>query len=332
MNPRHPQTGSNPTGAELEHSLLDLARRTTSAGPGKGRAFEPKRLRARLERLYSGLEAAQTTGRAVSRAEEWLLDNRHVIEDALESLKQDMPPGYVRSLPHVPTGDRGWVPRVHELARILGERGGAPLDPERIERAVEQFQAHESLSIGELWALPSFLVLEIIRTLLADAQSVRPGMEARQPDRETSLADHIAGGIISLRALSNHDWRDSFERLSHVEHILGEDPAGAYAAMDFESRDRYRRVVERLAKRGNATETVVAGTCVDLCKDVDDTSSRHRHVGYWLIAGGRRRLERLTGFRPTWRESLLRLALHRPEMIYFLPLSAFIAVPMAVLT
>lgn len=332
MNPQHPQANSKPTGTELDRSLLELASRRTTRSPGRGRNFGADRLRVRLDRLYSDLERTQTRGRTASRAEEWLLDNRHVVDDALESLRQDMPAAYVRSLPHVPVDGQHPAPRIHELARILIAHAGGPLEPGWIEHIVDRLQVHAALSIGELWALPSFLTLEIILGLLADGRSVCEAHRDQEGHEESSLTDRIAGDVISLRALAAHDWRDSFERLSHVERILAEDPAGAYDGMDFHSRDRYRRVVERLAKRGSSSEKTVARTCIELCQGVRDTQSRHRHVGYWLIAGGLGRLERQVGFRPSGRERLRRLVLRWPGTAYFSTLMMFIVAPLALLT
>src|SRR5204862_7177656 len=53
-------------------------------------------------------------------------------------------------------------------------------------------------------------------------------------------ADQISIGnsITSLRFLSSTDWREFVERHSVVERTLREDPAGAYARMDFATRDR----------------------------------------------------------------------------------------------
>ena len=39
-----------------------------------------------------------------------------------------------------------------------------------------------------------------------------------------------------------------FDRVSLVEKVLREDPAGAYAAMDFPTRDRYRHSIEELSR------------------------------------------------------------------------------------
>ena len=51
------------------------------------------------------------------------------------------------------------------------------------------------------------------------------------------------------------DWREFVETMSVVEHTLREDPAGVYGRMDFATRDRYRHVVEAIAKRSGALGT-----------------------------------------------------------------------------
>ncbi len=58
----------------------------------------------------------------------------------------------------------------------------------------------------------------------------------------------IGNSIGSLRFLGATDWRKFVETMSVVEQKLREDPHGWYASMDFATRDRYRHVVEELAK------------------------------------------------------------------------------------
>ena len=69
-------------------------------------------------------------------------------------------------------------------------------------------------------------------------------------EHQREAADQLAIGniITSMRLLSSIDWPLFFERVSLVEQILREDPAGAYARMDFPTRDRYRHSVEQLAR------------------------------------------------------------------------------------
>ena len=69
-------------------------------------------------------------------------------------------------------------------------------------------------------------------------------ISARPPDSSPS-----ATSSRRMRLLSSIDWPLFFERVSLVEQILREDPAGAYAKMDFATRDRYRHSVEQLAQR-----------------------------------------------------------------------------------
>ena len=54
--------------------------------------------------------------------------------------------------------------------------------------------------------------------------------------------------ITSLRLLAIQDWKVFFEQPSRVDQILRLDPANVYATMDFDTRNSYREVIERLAR------------------------------------------------------------------------------------
>ena len=64
--------------------------------------------------------------------------------------------------------------------------------------------------------------------------------------------------IISLRRVDGTDWKEMFERVNAIEHVLRRDPCDAYASMDFESRDHYRKLISALAESSKATEQQVA--------------------------------------------------------------------------
>ncbi|HEX3157251.1 MAG TPA: hypothetical protein VHQ45_01945, partial [Gemmatimonadaceae bacterium] len=59
----------------------------------------------------------------------------------------------------------------------------------------------------------------------------------------------MANSITSLRAIGRMEWRTFVERQSEMDAVLREDPTGFYSLMTFATRDRYRHVVERIAKR-----------------------------------------------------------------------------------
>src|SRR5712691_4498301 len=100
-------------------------------------------------------------------------------------------------------------------------------------------------------AAPAWLALQ--RALEAQGDAPDELLRAAQQREAT---DQLAMGnvITSMRLLSSIDWPLFFDRVSVVEQILREDPVGAYAEMDFPTRDRYRHSVEQLSKRSNEPE------------------------------------------------------------------------------
>jgi cyclic beta-1,2-glucan synthetase len=142
---------------------------------------------------------------------------------------------------------------------------------------------------------------------------------------QNQAADQVSIGncIASVRFLGATDWRAFVESMSGVEAALCTDPAGAYAAMTFDTRDRYRHAVEELARRAGRSEQEVAEAALALsAAPIDPTgaprprpaggavgvptprarlepiatptevSQRRRHVGTFLIGEGRAELER----------------------------------------
>ncbi len=137
---------------------------------------------------------------------------------------------------------------------------------------------------------------------------------------QNQAADQLSVGnsIGSLRLLGATDWRNFVEAMSGVEKTLATDPAGVYPAMDFMTRDRYRHVVEEIARRSPLTEDAVAGKAIELARSaasrapsagVEESCSdiQSRHVGYFLIGRGRAVLEQIAQMRPTLR------AAHQPS-------------------
>jgi len=119
------------------------------------------------------------------------------------------------------------------------------------------------------------------------------------------------------------DWREFVETMSVVEQTLREDPLGTYVKMDFFTRDRYRHVVEKLAKNGRLSEAEVAANAVRLARESaahkDDTQGkddRAAHIGYYLIDKGLAQLEHLAGVRLSITESLRKAGRRFPLFLY----------------
>ncbi len=145
--------------------------------------------------------------------------------------------------------------------------------------------------------------------------------ELLRVEHQREATDQLAIGnvITSMRLLSSIDWPLFFDRVSVVERILKEDPAGAYAEMDFATRDRYRHSVEQLSRGSHASEVVVGQRAVALARDAqarDPQNDRRHHVGYYLISRGRFQLEEALGYPPRARERLARFVFAHPAIGY----------------
>lgn len=142
-----------------------------------------------------------------------------------------------------------------------------------------------------------------------------------QVENQQQAADQvsISNSIGSLRFLGAMDWREFVETMSGVEQILRDDPGGIYGQMDFASRDRYRHVVEKVAKNSRLSEAEVARHALSLaqeCTAETDGDRRAAHVGFYLIDRGLAQLERKVQACWCTGESLQRWGRRCPLLLY----------------
>ena len=129
----------------------------------------------------------------------------------------------------------------------------------------------------------------------------------------------MANSITSLRLCCSLDWSRFFERVSVVEEILRSDPAAVYAQMDFQSRDLYRHAIEELAQPTAESQKSVALRCIESARQASDKKPddpRSAHVGYHLIAEGRRGLEVDVAFVPTLLQTARRFVFRHAAAFY----------------
>ncbi|MBI2681209.1 MAG: cyclic beta 1-2 glucan synthetase [Candidatus Solibacter usitatus] len=140
-----------------------------------------------------------------------------------------------------------------------------------------------------------------------------------QAENQQQAADQvsISNTIGSLRFLGAMDWREFVETMSVVERTLLEDPAGVYGRMDFATRDRYRHVVENIAKSSPLTEGEIAGQAIRLAHTrASAESNRAAHVGFYLIDKGLAQLSDAVQFRLSTAQELLRFTARFPLSLY----------------
>jgi len=166
-----------------------------------------------------------------------------------------------------------------------------------------------------------------------------------QIEGQQQATDQVSLGnsISSLRFLGAIDWRKFVESLSLVEQTLcGYSPgdlgnldsssrnsrrvvqamqgySDVYSEMDFATRDRYRHVVERIAKLSSFAEWEVAAQAVRLARqaaDLNGVRERSAHVGFYLIDHGLPQLEAAVRARISVGEKLRRLVKRHSLLLY----------------
>ena len=129
----------------------------------------------------------------------------------------------------------------------------------------------------------------------------------------------VSNSIGSLRFLSAMDWRKFVEAMSAIDRHLNQDPADVYGRMDFTTRDRYRQVIEQIARQSYLSESEVAHLAIELAKTtatqkgVDD---RAAHVGFYLIDKGLPELEQKATLRFSPERLLGRVIRRFPLLVY----------------
>ncbi len=194
-----------------------------------------------------------------------------------------------------------WANRMMEIAAsdpkslilVIADmaRSNPPMVSAFVAELARRLQGH-----GPALALP----LTWIEQRLAESSQTIEQMV--QSETQQQSADHvsISNTIGSLRFLGATEWRTFVETMSLVEQILLRDPGGVYGAMDFTTRDRYRHVVDRLAKRSHRSEIEVANAAIALAQGSAESESgkaHAAHVGYYLIDRGLQQLRQAVGAR-----------------------------------
>ena len=90
--------------------------------------------------------------------------------------------------------------------------------------------------------------------------------------------------IRSLKDIGRINFWELLGKINGTETVLSKDPEGTYLYMDQESKNYYKKIIEKLSKRTKISEIYISEKIIELCKE--QTDLRKRHVGYYLIDEG----------------------------------------------
>jgi cellobiose phosphorylase len=203
-----------------------------------------------------------------------------------------------------------------QLIQLLAEFANAdvPLTAPFVEEFYDRLQAQgPAMAFVQTWVEQKLLEQGVTATELSEAAG------------RTAAANQIsiANSIGSLRFIGAMDWKHYVESLSVVEQTLREDPMESYASQDFATRDRYRHVIEDVARGSTCSEMAVAREAIVLAQAAAAQRIPHdrsAHVGYYLIDQGRQRLERAVGCRQSLRSRVRRASRHIRLPLYLGPI------------
>ena len=245
----------------------------------------------------------------------WLRDNVSLIYSETVGLSKAVKP--LHRLPHVRNRRGQIIPRALALAEFFLESVGLRFDEQGFGAFCQGFQQTTPLELRELWALIPALKIALIEQI-----ALRGRLLVRDPKGQSR---GIGVCIRSLREVVQAPWKDIIEPLIVFDQILRDDPSGAYAAMDFDSRNFYRDKLSKIARRSDCTEVEVARETVALAGAARDRvyrdpriAARESHVGYYLIGEGEPLLCQKVGCKPDLVQSSRALLRRHPDE-FFLP-------------
>ena len=215
-------------------------------------------------------------GEQLTESERWLHENTRLLKTSLREVREMVHD--FRRLPEVAAGQPAMF-RVQSAVVDFFSKAGFVFDEAVFTAHFRTTQEKTAWPTAELWYLKPFMQFGLLERIASGGEP--------------------AALIIALKRISEVRWLDLVEEISETEHILGTDPAGAYTAMDAESRDLYRKSIEHLAWRSKFSEQAIANEAILLAREARTSpepdkrmAERRGHVGFYLVDRGRKALEK----------------------------------------
>jgi hypothetical protein len=213
-------------------------------------------------------------------------------------------PEEIARLPRVILSDGQDEPRAATAAALYLAAVDGDFSESTFRTFMNALQDHEPFNVDELWYMAAFLRFTLVESLLDETRALL------RESRSASVSAFLVR-LKTLRTITNADHLVFLiESLIVFDATLNRDPAGAYARMEFESRQLYRKRVAFVAYHSDCTESQVAQAALDLASQhngpqTGDPRIEHRraHVGYYLLDKGFAQLAERVGFLPSvaWR-------------------------------
>jgi hypothetical protein len=255
----------------------------------------------------------------------WLRDNAQQLRSATRGVANELGP--LTDLPHVSSNGEV-VPRVLAITQGFLDETDVIFSESRFAEFCIAFEEVTPLQFHEIGALVPALKLVILEQIAARGSAlVQDAEQDPKKDPEKKPRKRVTTCIRSLENVLQASWAEVLEKLVPFDGILRQDPAGAYAELDVETRNVYREKVARIAQRSDRSETEVAQKALTLARQAREKEKDYRdprvafresHIGFYLLAEGAEQLCQRVSFHPTFGERFRAwLRRHPDEFLLF---------------
>jgi cyclic beta-1,2-glucan synthetase len=331
---------------EQLRSYAQMEARSWQVIDTKGRAslLEVKWAQAKesIEARCQMLRDDSAAGRVLNAEAKALADNVGLWREGLQGVRE--PLGDAGRLTQVESTGYQWVPRVYASVASYFRAVNYEFNEQTFGQFFTAVQEVAAFEMAEIWQLKPFAEFVLLEALAGRANELESapfcGLGERHGEVESPSGGtaNVQTLVASLRTISDTDWKELFEQINVIEQILRKDPCGAYAQMDFESRDTYRKTITQMAERSNTNEFLIAQAALSMASRLHSTgderiAERQTHVGYYLVGRGRKTLEREIGYRPMLTERVQGFVMRWPDFSYILGIEVvtFLVIAAAVL-
>jgi len=155
---------------------------------------------------YRNISEAVRQKQHITQAEEWILDNFHVVDGQLREVRDHLPRSFYKLLPKIAEEHHlGGYPRVYGLAWAYVAHTDSRFDLETLKAFVRAYQRVQPLGIGELWAVAIHLRIALLENLRRLSELIIRARQGR------ASADEVADRLLGL----------SGRPAEHVDEVLG---------------------------------------------------------------------------------------------------------------
>jgi cyclic beta-1,2-glucan synthetase len=269
---------------QTNDELRELGRRNASSKFAELVGFSglhyPRRIEENEHAIlenYSAIADASRRKQIITPAAEWLLDHHHTVKETFRQVRRDLPLKFFRQLPSIDVAGAGRLPRMFALTWDYVAHTDSTFTPTSLTAIVDGFQDVETLTIGEIWAIPAILryvLLENLRRLSDRVETSRRMRE--QANRVADLLASARDTASPSRIFQDNGHLaadDSFS--AQLLYRLREDTASASAALAWleeklEARDCDAEEVIVLEHGKISTGNLTVGNIIRSLRRIDD--------------------------------------------------------------